>query len=103
MSNKTKTRKNKSKTLRITSSYDILRVDWKDHATSGAGWMNPKDMKPLNAICTSVGMKVYEDDDTLVLAQNASTLGHLSDTITIIKSCITHREKLAEQRYAEAS
>ena len=80
---------------------EILRIDWFDHFTGNRSWMFEGDLKTDLPICTTIGMKVAEDEKTITLAQNASTFEHISDTTTIIKSCIDDVVKLGEVRYVQ--
>jgi hypothetical protein len=78
--------------------YPIEKVFWKDHWTGNGQWSD-KVENPRALICTSVGIRVHEDNDVLMLAQNMSPNERFADTITIIKGCITKRSKLGSIFY----
>lgn len=106
MSKNKKKRNRKSKTtskLEIVRHFDILRVDWYDHVTGNHSWRKYTEIDSDLPVCTTVGLKVYEDEKVIVLAQNASTLEHIADTTTIVKSCILGDGiiKLGELRYVK--
>lgn len=91
MSNKKKKLEEKSKT-----SYELWRIDWADHASSTGPWTPIEDVDPTVLVIHSVGFKIFEDKDVIVLAGNVSENdgGKVADYITILKSCIVSKRKL---------
>ena len=66
-----------------------------DHcSTSRTGWQRVDGMDMDAVECESIGFKVFEDDDILVLAISQDAQGKINDTMHIIKSCITKRRVL---------
>lgn len=100
MSKKKKKLNKKSKSLN-TVKYDVLRIDWKDHFSANHQWQMPNDMDHEPKRCVSIGIKVYEDEEVVTLAQNMGINQQAADTTTILKNCITHRTVLGEITYGK--
>jgi hypothetical protein len=100
VSKKKKTQKSKSETI-VTKSFDIVRVDWKDHFSGNYSWGNIEDMDVTPKICTSVGVLVRDDDETVTLAQNLTESQRVADSTTILKSCIIKQAKLGVIQYGK--
>lgn len=98
MKNKTK---KPSKKLEATKRiYPIEHVFWNDHYTGQKNWTDAEHLDrkgPL--VCTSVGMRIFEDKETLVLAQNMGENATCADTVTILKNCIKTRKIIGEVSY----
>ena len=101
MSKKKKKPNKPSKNLKVLKTYDLLRVDWKDHWSGNSQWNFVEDIVTSPVICVSTGILVHEDKDSLTLAQSIGTNQKISDTITLIKGCIVDRIKLGEIKFAE--
>ena len=88
--------KPKSKLKLSKGKRDILFVRWEDHCirSPGIGWTETADKYMPAMECESVGFKVFEDKDILVLAINQDENGKINDTMHIIKSCIKKRRIL---------
>jgi hypothetical protein len=100
--NKNKKKRNvKSKTTDTTVvTYDVLKVFWKDHFSGNRNWVSDvKDLRVEPFICTTVGYKVFEDKETLTLAQNLGENFSMADTTTILKACITKREVISNVQF----
>lgn len=75
----------------------ILFVRWKDHCarTTGETWVDASERTKGAMECESVGFKVHEDKDILVLGISQDWNGKICDTMHIIKSCIIKRKIIA--------
>lgn len=102
MSKKNKKPKSKSAVSGTIVTYDVLKVFWKDHFSGNRQWVSDvKDLHVTPFICTSVGFKVFEDKETLTLAQNLGENFSMADTVTILKNCITSRETISNVQYSK--
>lgn len=88
-------KKKKPKPKLSSGNRPVVFVKWTDHcSTSRIGWQHVDGMDMDAVECESVGFKVFEDDDVLVLAISQDANGKINDTMHIIKSCITKRRVL---------
>lgn len=72
----------------------LLHVEWKDHAVNKGSWASIDEIKVLPVIVCSVGYLVDEDKEAIAIAQSVSNGGNVSDTLTILKSCIVEKKEL---------
>ena len=100
MKNQKKSKSEKSKTEKLTKKSntiktpEVLVVEWKDHYSTSNGWKDPEGVDMDPELCTSVGFKVKEDKEFLVLGINKSSHGLVGITMNIMKNCITRINKL---------
>jgi len=72
-------------------------VEW-DDAYSKSGWTNPNDDLTISK-CITVGLLLSENDDRVVVAQNAShTSGSIGDILAIPRGCIKRIRELKIRR-----
>ena len=76
----------------------ILKVTWKDHF-SESRWMDKYEIEEWveeskKELCTSIGEKVFEDDDLIVLSATDDGGGNKSDLMGIYKNDIIKSEPL---------
>lgn len=93
MTNKKKKLPKKSVKKLSKGKRDILFVQWLDHCKRGYGgsWYSTDEIKKQAMLCESVGFKVHEDDDIVVLALSQDPNDLVGETMHIIKSCIIKR------------
>ena len=96
-----KKKKKQPKKSKITSVFEIFRVDWEDHWTGNKQWQTAEELETRPLHCVSVGIKAREDGQTLTLVQNMGHNQQVADSITILKKCITSRIKLGEIKYGK--
>jgi hypothetical protein len=94
-----RTKKPSKKLKTTTKTYEIMRVDWKDHFSGNKMWGLVDDLDTTPKHCVTVGMKVHEDKETITLCQNMSQSVVVADTTTIIKSCILKTKTLGAITY----
>lgn len=95
----------KSKLGRTTpvpvKTFDIVRIDWKDHWSSNEGWTDPADVRHKPFLCVTVGMVAKEDRQGITLTQNMDTNMKVANTTYILKNCIVKQTKLGSVEYAK--
>lgn len=82
-----------SKTKKRKQVYKLWQIDWKDAKADG-GWNQVDKYKTKLLIVHSVGWKLAETKESVLLAQQMSESGQAADTINIPKSCIVKQYKL---------
>lgn len=80
-------------------SFPLIRVVWRDHFTTG-GWKDVSDLEAQEPdLNESVGWLVTENDERLTIVQTTGLDEEqnrkVRDSLTIEKSCIMGRERLA--------
>lgn len=102
MSNKKKKQNKKSETT-ATKTFEILRIDWKDHWTGNKNWAPANEITdgPIN--CVTVGIKIKEDKEGVTLALNACSNLLFADTMYILKNCIIKTTNLGTVEYGQAN
>lgn len=84
-----------SKTKKPVKKSEIIDyVEWDDHFSTNGRWMDPEDVKTSPLKNCSVGKVVKEDRKVVCLSPSWSENGMVTDTITILKNCITKRKTI---------
>lgn len=77
----------------LNKPYPIVEITWKDHFHLSSGWTDPP--KSLdNAMCTTAGYLIKEDNHKVCLAQNLSEHEHVGNLMVVYKKLITKRKRL---------
>lgn len=78
-----------------SKTFHLYKIDW-DDARADGGWKNiedaVKEIKPL--IIHSVGWKLAETKNHVLLAQSISSVGKFADTIQIPTAWIKKKKKM---------
>lgn len=75
-------------------NFKLEYIIWKDHTSTESGWKELEDGKPTSLLVHSVGWCTGEDEEAIAIAQNVGANNSLGNIMTILKSCIVHREIL---------
>ena len=83
--------------MKSASSLPLEEVVWEDHFSS-QDWASQEDMVADNAsiFVTSVGYKLKETKQKIVLIQNVADNGHVSGSMTILKKTVSKRTIIRE-------
>ena len=75
----------------------LVLITWQDAHAGGGGWLSIEKVsaqQSLPHLCYTVGWVIHRDRYSLIVAQNRSYDGDVSDTMTIPLGCIRKTERL---------
>lgn len=77
----------------------LEEITWEDHFSNEA-WITQEDLVKDDGgiFVTSVGYRLKETKNKVVLVQNVATNGHVSCAMTILKKTITKRNIVKENK-----